>query len=52
MQLSQEARKVLWYFHLIKNFPDFIVIHKVEGFSIVSEAKVDVFFPGIILLFL
>ena len=44
MQVSQEAHKVVWYFHLIKNFPDFIVIHKVKGFSVVSEAKVDVFF--------
>ena len=32
-----------WYSHLFKNFPQFIVIHTVKGFSIVSEAEVDVF---------
>ena len=26
-----------------KNFPQFVVIHKVKGFSIVNEAEVDVF---------
>ena len=37
-----------WYLHLLKNFPPFVVIHTVKGFSIVNEAKVDVFleFPG------
>ena len=28
------------YFHLLKNFPQFIVIHTVEGFSVVNEADV------------
>ena len=32
-----------WYSHLLKNFPQFVVIHTVKGFSIVSEAEVDVF---------
>ena len=32
-----------WYFHLFKNFPQFVVIHTVKGFSIVSEEDVDVF---------
>ena len=32
-----------WYSHLLKNFPQFVVIHIVKGFSIVNEAKVDVF---------
>ena len=31
------------YFHLLQNFPQFIVIHTVKGFGIVSEAEVDVF---------
>ena len=31
-----------WY-HLFKNFPQFVVIHTVKGFSIVSEAEIDVF---------
>ena len=40
MQVSQEAGKVIWYFHLIKNFPQFVVIHTVKGFSIVNEADI------------
>ena len=34
---------MLWYSHLFKNFPQFVVIHTDKGFSIVSEAEVDVF---------
>ena len=34
IQVSQEADKVVWYSHLFKNFPQFIVIHTVKGFSI------------------
>ena len=41
-QVTQEAGKVVWYSHLLKNFPLFIVIHTVKGFSIVYEAEVDV----------
>ena len=43
MHISQKAGKVVWYSHLMKNFPQFVVIHTVIGFSIVSEAEVDVF---------
>ena len=34
---------MVWYSHLLKNFPQFVVIHTVKGSSIVNEAKVDVF---------
>ena len=34
---------MVWYSHLLKNFPQFIVIHTVKGFGIVSKAEVDVF---------
>ena len=34
---------MVWYSHLFKNFPHFVVIHIVKGFSVVSEAEVDVF---------
>ena len=34
---------VVWYFHLLKNFLQFVVIHTVKGFSVVSEAEADVF---------
>ena len=44
IQISQEAGEVVWYFHLFKYFPPFVVIHTVKGFSIVSEAEVDFFF--------
>ena len=36
-QVSQEARQVVWYSHLLKNFPQFIVIHTVKGFGIVNK---------------
>ena len=34
---------MVWYSHLLKNFPQFVVIHIVKGFSIVNEAEIDVF---------
>ena len=34
---------MVWYSHLLKNFPQCVVIHTVKGFSIVSEVEVDVF---------
>ena len=43
IQVSQEAGQVVWYSHLLKNFPQFIVIHRVEGFGIVSKAVIDIF---------
>ena len=43
IQVSQEAGQVVWYSHLLKNFPQFIVIHTVKGFGIVSKAEIDVF---------
>ena len=39
IQVSQEAGKVIWYSHLFKNFPHFVVIHTVKGFSVVNEAE-------------
>ena len=43
IQVSQEAGQVVWYSHVLKNFPQFIVIHTVEGFGIVNKAEIDVF---------
>ena len=34
---------MVWYSHLLKNFPQFVVIHTVKGFSVVNIAEVDVF---------
>ena len=43
IQISQEAGKVIWYSHLLENFPKFIVIHIVKAFGVVNKAEVDVF---------
>ena len=43
IQISQEAGQVVWYSHLFQNFPQFIVIHTVKGFSIINKAEIDVF---------
>ena len=43
MQVSQEAGKVVWYSHLLKNFPQFIVIHTDKVFGIINKAEVNVF---------
>ena len=50
IQISQEANKVVWYSHLMKNFPQFVVIHKVKGFDLVSKAEIDVFSGTLLLL--
>ena len=34
---------MVWYFHLFKNFPQFIVIHTVKGFDIVNKPEIDIF---------
>ena len=41
---------MVWYSHLLNNFPQFIVIHTVKGFGIVNKAERDVF-SGTLLLF-
>ena len=42
-QIYQEADQVVWYSHLLKIFPKFVVIHTVKGFGLVNKAEVDVF---------
>ena len=34
---------MVWYSHIFKNFPQFIVIHTVKGFGVINKAEVDVF---------
>ena len=34
---------MVWYSHLLKNFPQFVVIHTVKGFGIVNKVEIDVF---------
>ena len=44
IQIFQETGQVVWYSHLLKNFPQFSVVHTVKGLSLVNEAEVDFFF--------
>ena len=46
VQISQEAGKVVWNSHLLKNFPQFVVIHAVKVFGIVNKAEVDFFWTS------
>ena len=34
---------MVWYSHLLKNFPQVVVIHIVKGFGVVNKAEVDIF---------
>ena len=34
---------MVWYSHLLKNFPQFVVIYTVKGFGIINKAEIDVF---------
>ena len=41
IKISQEVGQIVLYSHLLKNFPQFVVIHTVKGFDIVNKTKVD-----------
>ena len=43
IQFSQETGKIVWYFHLFKSFPQFVMIHTVKSFSIGNKTEVDIF---------
>ena len=43
IQISQVAGQVVWYSHIFKNFPEFVVVHTIKGFGIVNKAEVDIF---------
>ena len=43
IQISEKTVQVVWYSHVLKNFPQFVVIHTVKGFGIVNKAGIDVF---------
>ena len=34
---------MVWYSHLFKKFPQFVVVHTVKGFGVVNKAEIDVF---------
>ena len=43
IQISHEAGQVVWYSHLLKGFPQFVVIYTVKGFGVVNKVEIDVF---------
>ena len=43
IQISQEEDQLVWYSHLLKNFPQVVVIHTVKAFGIVYKTEVDIF---------
>ena len=43
IQISQKAGQVVWYSHLLKNSPQFVVIYTAKGFGIINKAELDVF---------
>ena len=43
IQVSQDSGEVVWYSQLFNSFQQFVLIHAVKGFCIVSEEEVDVF---------
>ena len=49
-QISQEAGQVVLYSHLLKNFPQFVVINTVKGFGVVNKAEVMFFWNSLAFL--
>ena len=43
IQISQGEGQMVWFSHLLQNFPQFIVIHTVGGFGIINKGEIDVF---------
>ena len=43
IQVSLETGKEVWYSHLLKNLPQFVVIHAIKALSVVNEAEIDAF---------
>ena len=44
IQTCLEKGKVIWYSHFLKNFPEFVMVHKIKGFGIVNKAEVDIWY--------
>ena len=47
IQAFQETGKVIWYSHFLKNFPQFVVVHTVTGFTVISEAYGNIFWDSL-----
>ena len=41
---------MVWYSCVFKNFPQFVVIHTVKGFSVVNKAEVTFFWNSLAFL--
>jgi len=41
---------MVWYSHLFKNFPQFVVIHTVKGFGVVNKGEVYVFLLAFLMI--
>ena len=46
-RVSQKISKEIWHSHFFKNFPQFVLIHTVKGFSMVNEPEVNVFYNSV-----
>ena len=46
-QISRDRSGGVWYSHLLKNFPQFVVTHTVKGFGVVNKAEVNVFWNSL-----
>ena len=44
IQISQQAGRQVRHSHLLKSFPDFVVVHTVKGFGVVNKTEIDVWF--------
>ena len=51
IQISQETCQEVWYSHLFKSLPQFVVTHTVKGFGVVNKAEVDVFLEFLCFLY-
>ena len=52
IQISQKEGQMVWYSLILKNVPQFIVVHIVKGFGIVNKAEIDVFLELFFFFFL
>ena len=43
IHVSQQTGKMVWHSHLSKSFPQLVMIHRVKGFRVVGETKIDAF---------
>ena len=47
IQVSREAGQVVWYSHLLKNFPQFVVTYRVKVFGVINKAEVEFFWNSL-----